>query len=306
MPTDEVAACARMWPTWQTYPARGLVSARKSSAATAGTARSDLRVVRPPLAHRADGLRPERLRRQAGHRDHQHLERHQPLPRALQAARRGSEARRLAGGRISRWKCRRCRCPSRSRKPTTMLYRNFLAMETEELLRSYPADGAVLMGGCDKTTPALVMGAISMDLPAIYHARRADAARQLARQRRSARARTRGSTGPSCAPATSPRTTGSEIEQGIARSPGHCMTMGTASTMTSAAEALGLTLPGAASIPAADSRHAAMATAHRQAHRRDGVGGPEAVATCSRPRRFDNAVTTRARDRRLDQRRRCT
>ncbi len=53
-------------------------------------------------------------------------------------------------------------------KPTTMLYRNLLAMETEELLRSYPVDGAVLMGGCDKTTPALLMGAISMNLPAIF------------------------------------------------------------------------------------------------------------------------------------------
>ena len=53
-------------------------------------------------------------------------------------------------------------------KPTTMMYRNLLAMETEELLRSYPADGCVLMGGCDKTTPALLMGAISMNLPAIY------------------------------------------------------------------------------------------------------------------------------------------
>ena len=53
-------------------------------------------------------------------------------------------------------------------KPTTMMYRNFLAMETEELLRSLPIDGAVLMGGCDKTTPGLVMGALSMDLPAIF------------------------------------------------------------------------------------------------------------------------------------------
>ena len=70
-----------------------------------------------------------------------------------------------------------------------------------------------------------------------------------------------------------------EIEEGIARSPGHCMTMGTASTMTSAAEALGFTLPGASSIPAPDSRHAADGDADRQAHRRDGLGGPEAVAT---------------------------
>ena len=129
-------------------------------------------------------------------------------------------------------------------KPTTMLYRNLLAMETEELLRSYPADGAVLMGGCDKTTPALLMGAISMNLPAIFMPAGPDAARQLARRRRSARAPTSGSTGRSCAPATSPRSDWQEIEDGIARSPGTCMTMGTASTMTSLAEALGLHAAG--------------------------------------------------------------
>ena len=66
-------------------------------------------------------------------------------------------------------------------KPTTMMYRNFLAMETEELLRSHPLDGAVLMGGCDKTTPGLVMGAVSMGLPCDLHPGRADAARQLER-----------------------------------------------------------------------------------------------------------------------------
>ena len=92
-------------------------------------------------------------------------------------------------------------------KPTTMLYRNFLAMETEEFLRSYPADGAVLMGGCDKTTPALIMGATSMNLPAIFMpAGRCCGATGAARHW--ARARTRGSTGRSCAPATSPKTTG--------------------------------------------------------------------------------------------------
>ena len=93
-------------------------------------------------------------------------------------------------------------------KPTTMLYRNLLAMETEELLRSYPADGAVLMGGCDKTTPALLMGAITMNLPAIFM----PAGPMLRGDWRGAgagqRAATPGSTGPSCAPATSPRTTG--------------------------------------------------------------------------------------------------
>jgi len=144
-------------------------------------------------------------------------------------------------------------------KPTTMLYRNLLALETEELLRSYPADGAVLMGGCDKTTPALLMGAISMNLPAIY----LPAGPML---RGNWRDQTLGS-GSDVWKYWAELRAGNinedqwqEIENGIARSPGHCMTMGTASTMTSATEALGFTLPGAASIPAADSRHARMAT----------------------------------------------
>jgi len=144
-------------------------------------------------------------------------------------------------------------------KPTTMMYRNFLAMEAEELLRSYPADGAVLMGGCDKTTPGLVMGATSMNLPAIFM----PAGPML---RGNWRGRTLGS-GSDAWKYWAELRAGNidecawrEIEDGIARSPGHCMTMGTASTMTSAVEALGLTLPGAASIPAADAGHARMAT----------------------------------------------
>jgi dihydroxy-acid dehydratase len=144
-------------------------------------------------------------------------------------------------------------------KPTTMLYRNLLAMETEELLRSYPADGAVLMGGCDKTTPALLMGAISMNLPAIF----LPAGPML---RGDWRGQALGS-GSDVWKYWAEKRAGNlseksweEIENGIARSPGHCMTMGTASTMTSATEALGMMLPGAASIPAADSRHARMAS----------------------------------------------
>ena len=92
-------------------------------------------------------------------------------------------------------------------KPTTMLYRNLLAMETEELLRSYPADGCVLMGGCDKTTPALLMGAISMNLPAIFM----PAGPMLRGDWRGgswAAVRTSGSSGRSCAPATSPTSSG--------------------------------------------------------------------------------------------------
>jgi dihydroxy-acid dehydratase len=143
-------------------------------------------------------------------------------------------------------------------KPTTMLYRNFLAMEAEETLRSYPADGVVLMGGCDKTTPALLMGAISMDLPAIFlpagpmlrgnwHGVTLGSGSDVWKYWAELRA------------GTITQDDWQGIEGGIARSPGHCMTMGTASTMTSAAEALGFTLPGFASIPAADSRHAQMA-----------------------------------------------
>ncbi|NIF54295.1 L-arabinonate dehydratase [Burkholderia sp. Ax-1724] len=143
-------------------------------------------------------------------------------------------------------------------KPTTMLYRNFLAMEAEETLRSYPVDGVVLMGGCDKTTPALLMGAISMDLPAIF----LPAGPML---RGSWNGVTLGSGSDSwkywaeLRAGTITPEDWQGVEGGIARSPGHCMTMGTASTMTSAAEALGFTLPGFASIPAPDSRHAQMA-----------------------------------------------
>jgi len=144
-------------------------------------------------------------------------------------------------------------------KPTTMMYRNFLAMETEELLRSYPADGAVLMGGCDKTTPALIMGATSANLPAIFM----PAGPMLRGNWGGATLGSGSDSWKYWAELRAGNITEQDweaIEQGIARSPGHCMTMGTASTMTSAAEALGLTLPGAASIPAPDARHAAMAT----------------------------------------------
>ncbi len=143
-------------------------------------------------------------------------------------------------------------------KPTTMMYRNFLAMETEELLRSYPVDGAVLMGGCDKTTPALVMGATSMNLPAIY----LPAGPML---RGHWREHTLGS-GSDVWKYWDELRAGrigeadwQEIEDGIARSPGTCMTMGTASTMMALAEALGLTLPGYSSVPAPDSNHARLA-----------------------------------------------
>jgi len=144
-------------------------------------------------------------------------------------------------------------------KPTTMMYRNFLAMETEELLRSYPADGAVLMGGCDKTTPALLMGAISMNLPAIYF----PAGPMLSGHWRDTTLGSGSDTWRYWAELRAGNITErdwQEIEDGIARSPGTCMTMGTAATMMSLAESLGFTLPGAASIPAPDSNHAKLAT----------------------------------------------
>src|SRR6187431_3483604 len=144
-------------------------------------------------------------------------------------------------------------------KPTTMLYRNLLAMETEELLRSYPADGAVLMGGCDKTTPALVMGALSMNLPTIFM----PAGPMLRGDYRGEYLGSGSDTWKYWAELRAGNITEDDwqdVENGIARSPGHCMTMGTASTMCSATEAMGLTLPGASSIPAPDSRHAQMAT----------------------------------------------
>lgn len=145
-------------------------------------------------------------------------------------------------------------------KPSPMMYRNFLAMETEELLRSQPIDGAVLMGGCDKTTPGLLMGAISMNVPAIY----LPAGPML---RGNWNGQVLGS-GSDVWKYWDEKRAGkitdcewSEMEDGIARSPGHCMTMGTASTMTSIAEALGMTLPGASSIPAVDANHSRMASA---------------------------------------------
>ncbi len=142
-------------------------------------------------------------------------------------------------------------------KPTTMLYRNLLAMETEELLRSHPVDGAVLMGGCDKTTPGLVMGAVSMGLPFIYLP-----AGPMLRGNYAGRILGSGTDGFKYWDERRAGTIGRDewvgIEGGIARSYGHCMTMGTASTMTAIAEAMGLTLPGASSIPAADANHQRM------------------------------------------------
>ncbi|MGJ4948341.1 L-arabinonate dehydratase [Bradyrhizobium sp. HKCCYLS20291] len=144
-------------------------------------------------------------------------------------------------------------------KPTTMLYRNMLAMDVEELLRGHPVDGVVLMGGCDKTTPALLLGATSMNLPAIY----LPAGPML---RGNWKGKTLGS-GSDAWKYWDERRAGklsdadwNAMEAGIARSHGTCMTMGTASTMTAIAEAIGMTLPGASSIPAADAEHIRMSS----------------------------------------------
>ena len=174
-------------------------------------------------------------------------------------------------------------------KPTSMMYRNFLAMETEEMLRSHPIDGAVLMGGCDKTTPGLIMGATSMGLPFIYM----PAGPMLRGNWKGEQLGSGTDRWKYWAELRAGRITEDdwrEVEEGIARSYGHCMTMGTASTMTSAAETLGLTLPGAASIPASDSGHPRMATAsgRRIVEMVWEDLRPAAILT---PASFDNAIT---------------
>jgi dihydroxy-acid dehydratase len=133
-------------------------------------------------------------------------------------------------------------------------------MDTEEILRSYPFDGAVLMGGCDKSTPALLMGAASADRPIVYvpagpmltghwHGETLGSGTDMWRFWDEKRA------------GIISEAEWDTLEAAMARSPGQCMTMGTASTMTAVAEALGLTLPGASSIPAVDSAHHRMAAA---------------------------------------------
>ncbi|WP_454691909.1 L-arabinonate dehydratase [Achromobacter aloeverae] len=144
-------------------------------------------------------------------------------------------------------------------KPSALLYRNMMAMEVEEMIRCYPVDAVVLMGGCDKTTPAMLLGAISADLPTIF----LPAGPML---RGNSQGQTLGS-GSDAFKFWDERRAGRITEtqwegivSGIARGPGTCMTMGTASTMTGIAEALGMALPGASSIPAVDAGHQRMST----------------------------------------------
>ena len=138
-------------------------------------------------------------------------------------------------------------------RPTTMLFRNLMSMEVEESIRANPLDGVVLLGGCDKTTPALLMGAASADVPAIL----VTGGPQL-------KANWRGDELGSCTDCRRYETElragriteddWAELQTCIVRSPGHCMVMGTASTMASVSEAMGIALPGNGAIPAADSR----------------------------------------------------
>lgn len=143
-------------------------------------------------------------------------------------------------------------------KPTTMLYRNLMAMDVEESIRAHPLDGVVLLCGCDKTTPAQLMGAASVDVPALmvpggpmlrgmWHGTEMGSGTDVRRLWEEVRAGRLG------------EEEWCEIESCVSRSAGHCTVMGTASTMASLVEGLGMTLTGAADIPAADSRHTANA-----------------------------------------------
>lgn len=142
--------------------------------------------------------------------------------------------------------------------PTTMLFRNLMAMDVEECVRAYPMDAVVLLGGCDKTIPAMLMGAISADVPAIlvpggpqlsaqFDGKDVGTCTDCWRTQEDVRA------------GRSSLDDQERLEDAIVRSAGHCSTMGTASTMACLAEVLGFTMPGAAAIPAADSRHARLA-----------------------------------------------
>src|SRR6266536_3986316 len=174
-------------------------------------------------------------------------------------------------------------------KPTTMLFRNLMAMEVEEQIRAYPLDAVVLLSGCDKTTPAMLMGAASADVPAIMVTggpmlrgkwgqeeigSGTDVWRYWAERRAG-----RLSEEEWC-----------EMESCMSRSAGHCMVMGTASTMASMAEALGMTLPGNAAIPAPDSRRLALAElSGRRAVEMAKAGGPRPSEILT-TQAFDNAI----------------
>ena len=143
-------------------------------------------------------------------------------------------------------------------RPTTMLFRNLAAMDTEETIRANPIDGVVLLTGCDKTTPSTLMGACSVDLPTLVVP-----GGPMLNGRFKGECLGSGSFNWMVKEKTLVENYTAEdileAEIGVARSAGHCMTMGTASTMACMVEALGLTLPGAAAIPAVDSRKKVLA-----------------------------------------------
>ncbi len=196
-------------------------------------------------------------------------------------------------------------------KPTAMMFRNLMAMDVEECLRAYPLDAVVLLSGCDKTTPAMLMGAASADVPAIMVTggpmlrgkwrteelgSGTDAWRLWAERRAGRMSDEELCEAESCMS----RSSGHCMVMGTAstmasmaeasRSSGHCMVMGTASTMASMAEALGMTLPGNAAIPAPDSRRLALAElSGRRAVELAQAGGPRPSEILT-AKAFDNAI----------------
>jgi dihydroxy-acid dehydratase len=174
-------------------------------------------------------------------------------------------------------------------RPTTMLFRNLMAMEVEEQIRAYPLDAVVLLSGCDKTTPAMLMGAASADVPAIM-VTGGPMLRGIWRDREIG-------SGTDARKIWADRRAGdvsdeeiAEVESCLSRSTGHCMVMGTASTMAALAETLGMTLPGNAAIPAPDSRRLVLAEmSGRRAVEMAQARGPRPSALLT-PQAFDNAI----------------
>ena len=174
-------------------------------------------------------------------------------------------------------------------KPTTMLFRNLMAMDVEECIRVYPLDAVVLLSGCDKTTPAMLMGAASADVPAIM----VTGGPMLSGKWRTEELGSGTDLWRLWAERRAGRLTDEELceaESCMSRSSGHCMVMGTASTMASMAEALGMTLSGNAAIPASDSRRMALAElSGRRAVEMALAGGPKPSEILT-AKAFDNAI----------------
>ena len=178
-------------------------------------------------------------------------------------------------------------------RPTAMLYRNLMAMEVEELIRANPLDGVVLLSGCDKTTPAMLMAAASVDLPALM----ITGGPMLNGKFRGQDIGSGTHVWKFEADVAAGRMTEEDCffaESCMSRSNGHCMTMGTASTMACMAESLGMQLPNSATWPAVDARRYAQCAGGGPADRRHGRGGPHARATIMTRAAFENAIRTNA------------